>query len=68
MKKTIISIILLFALSSISFADGEIPTGNKTCNGSPCLVAGNESPTKEASTKEDNPILKYVKDFLSLLF
>ncbi len=65
MKKTIISITLSIMLLSVpAFADGDTPTGSRSCNGNPCLVSSEQFP----STKEDSPILKYVKDFFRLIF
>ncbi len=63
MKKIIISFFLLLILSTVSFADGDTPTGGKYCNGGTCLVGSDST-----QTKEENTVLKYVKDFLRLLF
>jgi hypothetical protein len=61
MKKLFLAMMMLFVLSVFTFADGDLPTGNKSCpNGQTCR------PASESET--ENPVIKAIKDFLKFIY
>lgn len=69
MKKITAVLVLTILLCFTAFADGDMPTGNKNCQGqTSCLAApGNDDdPVDQNTTKTD--IVKAVQAWLSKLF
>lgn len=66
MKKFTTILVLLFVLCVSAFAEGEIPTGGKTCpQGQVCFSDTGEYPT---GGKSENPIYQDIFDFLKSIF
>ncbi|HEY0457835.1 MAG TPA: hypothetical protein VGC97_01715 [Pyrinomonadaceae bacterium] len=70
MKSTIKLFLVVCLFSSVVLADGEMPTGNRTCpNGATtCFAATSTTPEEETKTTTgDDSILTTVQDYLDSL-
>jgi hypothetical protein len=69
MKSTIKISLIIALFCSASFADGDMTSGGKSCQGT-CLADGQTTViVKDTNQKpEDNELLVFVKEFLTRIF
>ena len=70
MKSTIKLVLVVCLFSSVAFADGEMPTGNRSCpNGAATCFAGTTTIPEEETkaTTGDDSILTTVQEYLDSL-
>jgi hypothetical protein len=67
MKTTIKLILVVCIFSSVTFADGEMTNGGKTCTGN-CFVAPEPTETVPVKPETNNYFLKFVQKYLISIF
>ncbi len=67
MKTTIKLILIVILFSSVTFADGDMGPGGKSCT-SNCLVATQTPETAPDKLETENYILKFVQKYLFSIF
>lgn len=67
MKTTIKLVLFVCLFSSVTFADGDMGNGSKTCT-SPCFAATQPTEKEINVTETQDSVLVYVREYLDSIF